>query len=267
MKNRKIDMTGWIMSEHGVPDSRLIVIEQAEDYVNPTTGKHVVQWLCKCNCNEHRYVISTGASIRNGSVKSCGCLSKEATKKMGKENKKSNRYKFLDNIAIGYDSKNSSFIIDLEDYELIKDYCWNIDANGYAIARNKDGKIIKMHRLITNALKNDVIDHIDRNRSNNVKSNLRITDAMGNAINHTIRHNNLSNVSGVTWYDKNKKWRAFVIVDGKNKYVYYGDNKEEAIIARLNAEVKYYGDFAPQKHLFEQYGIIIQNELEETNEL
>ena len=33
------------------------------------------------------------------------------------------------------------------------------------------------------------------------------------------------------------------------------DNKDDAIRARLNAEVKYFGEFAPQKHLYEQYGI------------
>lgn len=31
--------------------------------------------------------------------------------------------------------------------------------------------------------------------------------------------------------------------------------KEDAIVARLLAEKKYYGEFAPQKDLFEKYGI------------
>ena len=35
----KEDMTGWVMSEHGVSGSRLIVIRQAEDYVSPN-GTH-----------------------------------------------------------------------------------------------------------------------------------------------------------------------------------------------------------------------------------
>lgn len=29
----KEDMTGWIMSEHGVPDSKIKVIKQTEDYI------------------------------------------------------------------------------------------------------------------------------------------------------------------------------------------------------------------------------------------
>lgn len=208
--------------------------------------------------NNTNLLLLGGVDIKNWKVKSCGCLQKEITRSIGKQNKKNNIYEIRDNIIIGYDSKNLSFIIDAEDYAIIKDYCWHIDVHGYVVAREQNGKIIKMHRLITNALEDDVVDHIDRNRSNNTKNNLRITNAKGNAINHTVRHSSCSEVSGVTWYDKNRKWRAFVIVDGKNKYVYYGDSKEEAIKARLEAEAKYYGEFVPQKHLFKQYGITIQ---------
>ena len=40
------------------------------------------------------------------------------------------------------------------------------------------------------------------------------------------------------------------------------ENKDDAIKARLEAEAKYYGKFASQQHLFEQYGITPQNDCE-----
>ena len=43
----------------------------------------------------------------------------------------------------------------------------------------------------------------------------------------------------------------------------YFNIKEDAIKTRLEAEAKYYGEFAPQRHLFEQYGITQQNDLSE----
>ena len=52
----KEDMTGWKMWEHGVPDSRLTVIQQADDYIK-RDGKHIAQWLCECNCEDHNCVI------------------------------------------------------------------------------------------------------------------------------------------------------------------------------------------------------------------
>jgi hypothetical protein len=45
-------------------------------------------------------------------------------------------------------------------------------------------------------------------------------------------------------------------VDGKTINLGYFVNKTDAVIARLRAENQYFKDFAPQRHLFEQYGII-----------
>lgn len=71
---KKIDMTGWVMSEHGVPDSRLTVIKEAEPHI--TKGGHPqVQWLCQCSCGKQ--IIVKGAFLRNGNTKSCGCLATE----------------------------------------------------------------------------------------------------------------------------------------------------------------------------------------------
>ena len=41
------------MWKHGVPNSRLTVIKQVEDYIKPN-GQHIAQWLCECNCKEHK---------------------------------------------------------------------------------------------------------------------------------------------------------------------------------------------------------------------
>lgn len=70
------DMTGWKMWEHGVPDSRLTVIKQVEDYISPK-GYTKSQWLCECNCEEHNQVIVEGTNLKNGNTLSCGCLRHE----------------------------------------------------------------------------------------------------------------------------------------------------------------------------------------------
>lgn len=64
-----IDMTGWIMSEHGVPDSRITVINRADN-----KGIHVM-WNCKCSCGNN--CILEGSKLRSGNTKSCGCINKE----------------------------------------------------------------------------------------------------------------------------------------------------------------------------------------------
>ena len=77
---KKIDMTGWVMSEHGVPDSKLTVIEEAEPHITKS-GIKQVQWKCKCECGKE--VIIKGQYLRTGNTKSCGCL---ATQKLIQRN-------------------------------------------------------------------------------------------------------------------------------------------------------------------------------------
>lgn len=70
---KKIDMTGWKMSEHGVPDSELTVIKEVEPHITKGGNKQI-QYLCKCSCGKE--VIVKGAHLRNGNTKSCGHIAK-----------------------------------------------------------------------------------------------------------------------------------------------------------------------------------------------
>ena len=71
-----VDMSGWIMSEHGIPDSRLSVIERCGTYISPNGTKEPL-WLCKCNCNKRSLLKLRSSQIKNGKTKSCGCLKEE----------------------------------------------------------------------------------------------------------------------------------------------------------------------------------------------
>jgi len=63
-----IDMTGWVMKEHGVPESKLTVIRLHEKgNYKPTT------WECLCECGN--ICIKPGNRIRFGNAISCGCIS------------------------------------------------------------------------------------------------------------------------------------------------------------------------------------------------
>ena len=66
-KNRTLDMTGWKMWEHGVPNSKIIVIKQL-----PTEGGHAL-WECKCSCGNPKTFKVDGANLRSGHTTSCGC--------------------------------------------------------------------------------------------------------------------------------------------------------------------------------------------------
>lgn len=245
--NQFIDMTGWKMWEHGVNDSRLTVIERVE---NNNRGN--ARWLCECNCDEHNRIVAVGVNIRNGNTKSCGCLQKE---RAIVASKKENKYVFNGDIVIGYTSNtNKEFYVDLKNFDKINKYCWheNIEKNGLSrICTNANNKTIRMHQLLgfTN------YDHIDRNELNNLESNLRPCEHSENCRNTRIPKNNTSGIIGVSYDKKYGKWCAEIKFNYQRIWLGRFAIKDEAIKARLIAEAKYFKEFAPQRHLFEKYGV------------
>ena len=150
---------------------------------------------------------------------------------------------------------NSEFYFDIEDYETIEQYYWheNIDDKGCHHLVSWDGetkKHIQLHWLIVGKH----YDHIDRNLLNNRRYNLRKATFQENSRNQSKSTQNTSGVVGVRWYERRNKRRSYIRVD-KQITLGYFNNKDDAIKARLEAEKKYFGRFAPQQNLYEQYGI------------
>lgn len=257
----KEDMTGWKMWEHGVPDSRLTVIKQVEDHIFPN-GQRKAQWLCMCNCSGKNQVIVCGSHLRNGNTKSCGCLNKEAIVEIGHNKWKGNIYTLnLEDehglYGIGYCSNtNSEFYFDMDDYNKIKDYTWCeiVTTNGYHAVTAYD-KNDKQNKRLFWIVAGKYYDHHDRNPFNNRKYNLLEATVQENTRNATKRKDNTSGFIGIHWHEKQCRWHAVIRENGKRKHLGSFVNKEDALRARLEAEAKYYGEFAPQRHLFEEYGI------------
>ena len=249
-----IDMTGWIMKKHGVLDSRITVLSRAPDLIKKD-GKHETAWWCQCECGSEPFV-ALGYNIKNGNTNSCGCYKRDRD---FDANHKINDYDYSREYGVGFAiNTGTEFYFDWEDFNLIRDYCWyeNVNKCGYHSLEARDyknnGKLIRMHYLL--GFKG--CDHVDRNALNNRKNNLRPATARENARNSSISSRNTSGIIGVSYYKPGNKWRAYINDDDGNfiSLGYYFD-KNDAIKARLKAEKQYYGEFAPQKHLYQEYGI------------
>ena len=141
-----------------------------------------------------------------------------------------------------------NFIFDLEDYDKIKDYCWYEKDDGAIVCKSKD--IIYMHRLVMNAPNNLQIDHIYHNRNDNRKSKLRIANNTQNTVNRGMQSNNTSGIIGVSWNKQLKKWHAYISIYNKRINLGYFDNIDNAIIARKQAEDKYFGEWKYKENEF-----------------
>jgi len=197
-------------------------------------------WECLCDCG-NLISISTG-SLTTGNTKSCGCLHKESLQKHGEKARILNKYDLTGEYGIGYTSKGEEFYFDLEDYDKIKKYTWNYNQEKY-VQSSPFGKILKMHRIIMNAPKGKVVDHINHTTYDNRKKNLRICEHFENRINSKTYSNNTSGRKGVYWDKTRNKWMVLITVNKKTIHIGRFYEFEDAVKARELAEDKYHGEF------------------------
>jgi mRNA-degrading endonuclease HigB of HigAB toxin-antitoxin module len=240
------DLTGQLFG-------RWLVLEQAEDYIYPASQIHAARWRCQCSCESKTIKDINAANLLNGKSMSCGCLQKELLSSM---NSKINKYNLSGEYGVGWTTNsNMEFYFDLKNFDKIKNYCWVSHKHGNAmrlVATDKaTGKQVKMHQVLGFAN----YDHIDHNELNNLESNLRQCTKSQNSQNVSISTKNKSGVIGVWWKPKDDSWGASIQVNNKRYYLGSFKDKNDAIVARLTAEKKYCGEFAPQQYLYDTYNI------------
>lgn len=95
--------------------------------------------------------------------------------------------------------KTQKAIVDDEDYEWLKDLkSWTLFNNGYAVLHKGNGWNRSMHRLVMFAQQGQEIDHINGNRLDNRKCNLRFVTRQQNLYNKKKRNNTSSIYKGVS---------------------------------------------------------------------
>jgi hypothetical protein len=135
-------------------------------------------------------------------------------------------------------------LVDADDFhKKVKHYTWYLSTKGYAFTAVKiEGKwkYIQLHRFILNPPKNMQVDHINRNRLDCRRSNLRLCTPKENARNISKagkrsygKKQTTSKYRGVTYYANKgvNPWRGQVYINGKNKHIGWFETELKAAIA------------------------------------
>lgn len=193
-------------------------------------NKHMKRtWNCKCDCGGTSVV--TGSDLKNGHIKTCGCSWR-----------KENPSVFHESHVEMFTTKGEPFLIDAEDYERVKNVCWYIK-HGYVLGCI-NGKEVRLHRFLTECPETAIVDHINQNKADNRKCNLRIVNHSQNNMNKPMPKNNTSGYVGVNYHKKNRKWTASISVNRHQIYLGSFEMIQDAIEARKKAEEKYFGAFS-----------------------
>lgn len=128
-------------------------------------------------------------------------------------------------IGIFTTKSGKEYEVDLIDFEKYKDHLWNENHKGYAAAMFNE--ITKtLHKCILP--NHEVVDHMDGNKKNCKRNNLREATHSINARNRKNTGQSKSGVMGVFQYKDKDRWIARMCVNGKNTHIGMYDSKEKA---------------------------------------
>lgn len=240
--------TGQIRNDN-IKDS--YVCKHPKKYMGMTKGRWTVigtdkredgcsLLVCQCSCENKTIRKIPMSAFTHDKTMSCGCLHYET---MRKENTI---------ITNGNTSeihiKDQVVLIDTEDVDLIKQYCWCINGTSYVIAWDSNNeKMIDLSRLIMNPPDDKIVDHRNGDTLNNKKENLRIVECRQNNMNKCLPKNNTSGHKGVHWHKFCNKWIASIGLGYKLIHLGYFSNYEDAVKAREEAEERYFGKYKRDK--------------------
>jgi hypothetical protein len=129
-------------------------------------------------------------------------------------------------------------LVDDEDFEKLSKIHWRLSTDGYATTRLSVG----MHRMVIGAKPGQQVDHINMNKLDNRKENLRLCTHSQNKMNMNAQSNSTTGYKGV---DINHgRYRAQIKIGMKRKFIGYFDDPIAAAKAYDKEAVKNYGAFA-----------------------
>lgn len=145
----------------------------------------------------------------------------------------------------------STFKVDLDIVDFVKNNKIFKHTDGYATYKIKESKNknMRLHRYIMgvhNSLdKTIVVDHINRDKSDNRRENLRLVSYLDNVVNTDLLITNTSGHKGISWNKGYEKWEAYIHKNNKKINLGYYDDFNRAVQVREIAEIIYFGKNNP----------------------
>jgi hypothetical protein len=144
-------------------------------------------------------------------------------------------------------------IVDDEDYALLSRYSWTTNQKGHVkthIYLGKSHHTLLLHRLIMNPTNEQQVDHINRNKLDNRKENLRICYSMQNSWNRSkYDFPKYSKYKGVSFIKNRNKWTAYITYNGCRYFLGYYNFEDDAARAYNEKAQEFFGEFAVQNYI------------------
>lgn len=214
-----------IKNEVGNTYGRLTVTHFGGVQLKPS-GQKYTTWSCLCSCGQSVTVVSS--ALRQGRTQSCGCLHKELTSVASKKH-------------------GASGTPTYQSYRGMLERCFIEDSPAY---RNYGGRGITVCDRWLESFENFLedmgeksddlsLDRVDNSLGYFADNCRWATRSVQNFNKRLV--NNTSGKAGVVYNKEKDRWDAVIGVDNKRIYLGGYKQKDDAILARQQAELQYYG--------------------------
>jgi hypothetical protein len=149
-------------------------------------------------------------------------------------------------------SKGLFSLIDREDYFRVGLWSWSAFrpvgartwyAQSFCDHGDKKKRLVSLHQYVLSLTGNEV-DHINGEGLDNRKSNLRVCSHQQNIWNSQPRDGGTSAFKGVSWRADRSKWRAYIVINAKQRFLGLFADEIEAAKAYDRAAKELFGVFA-----------------------
>ena len=143
-------------------------------------------------------------------------------------------------------SPAASTLVDVDDLQMVGQHTWRLSSHGYAVRSAMEGgrkQTIYLHREIGGTPAGLATDHVNGDRLDNRRSNLRTATPGQNNANGQDRPRR-SGYRGVYWHRPSKKWVSQISVKGRLRHLGLFDDPEEAAKAYDLAAREAWGPYA-----------------------
>lgn len=142
-------------------------------------------------------------------------------------------------------NSDKTAMVDEDDYEYLSRWNWQLFKSSGHVGRSEYGKgSILLHREVNKTPEGMFTDHINMDKLDNRKENLRTCSKGQNSMNRQKQKGNYSSKhKGVTWCKRHKKWKTRVKFKGKTHSLGYYFDENEAAEAYNKRAKELFGEF------------------------
>lgn len=200
---------------------KLTVIRHVYDKKN----RHAYECLCDCG----RKAVYVSSALLRGKATTCQHCSDTV-------------FTIENGVATGRTANGALFLFDADDWEIVTCRNWTRTSKGYIVSGEGENRAV-LHRLVMNAPSDLQVDHINRNKADCRKSNLRLTVNALNAANAAVYSDNQS-TGHKNVYMVEGRYRVAVRKHGHLKHFGRYGTLEEAIEVANEKRKILFGEFA-----------------------